>query len=626
LATVSIAGAAAGAAVPQGHAVSSPAALAPWGQGQALSVNPDVEQPGPPPAQLPHIAGQTESVLESSNWSGLIDTGGTAFTGVGAQWTVPSVPATQSSTASGTWVGIDGYGNSNLIQTGTAQESMGGDTLYYAWYEILPAPVQVIGLVSPGDQMGASVVESTTPGTWTISIEDFTSSNSFSAPFSYSGPAASAEWIEEVPTALSPPQPALADFGSVPFTGLEVSATDPSTVVGNETLMTNGSGVVIAYPTFGTDSMTVNYGQAISQTAVYAPEGAGQGNSVTYSATLTGNIGTPGLGSVSFSALSRSGSVAGPVPLCTAAVASNGTASCSSTAALPGNDTITGTYSGDDVFAGSSGTTSMQVQASQHGYWLVGTDGGIFTFGAAQFYGSTGNLKLQRPVVGIVPTRDDGGYWLDASDGGVFAYGDTQFYGSIPGLGIHPSGSGLPNSLDAPIVGMVPSNDDGGYFMVGADGGVFAFGDAKFAGSCPGIGGCAGAAVAVMPDASGHGYWVVTATGHVYTFGDAPYFGAPGPQSVPVTSAVRSPNGEGYMILFANGVISSYGQTGFDGCPSVPEDGGLNPASAIFATSDGLGYWIATADGSVTNCGDAPNDGSMAGTRLNGSIIAATGW
>ena len=52
--------------------------------------------------------------------------------------------------------------------------------------------------------------------------------------------------------------------------------------------------------------------------------------------------------------------------------------------------------------------------------------------------------------------------------------------------------------------------------MVGADGGVFTFGDAKFEGSCPAIGGCAGgAAVAVMPDATGNGYWVVTAGGDV---------------------------------------------------------------------------------------------------------------
>ena len=268
--------------------------------------------------------------------------------------------------------------------------------------------------------------------------------------------------------------------------------------------------------------------------------------------------------------------------------------------------------------------TTSPSQTPPHGYWLVGSDGGIFSFGAAQFYGSTGSLVLQRPVVGIVPTKDDGGYWLDASDGGVFSFGDTQFYGSIPGLGLHPAGSGLPHSLNAPIVGMVPSIDDNGYFMVASDGGVFAFGDAHFAGSCPGIGGCAGAAVAVMPDASGNGYWLVTQTGNVYTFGDAPYFGAPGHGTV--TSAVATPDGKGYWVLLSDGEVFGYGDAGNLGYPSSDNFYGPDAASAIFATSDGAGYWVSSALGAVFNYGDAPNDGGMSATHLNGSIIAATGF
>ena len=112
-----------------------------------------------------------------------------------------------------------------------------------------------------------------------------------------------------------------------------------------------------------------------------------------------------------------------------------------------------------------------------HGYWLVGSDGGIFSFGTAAFHGSTGSLRLTRPVVGITPTADEGGYWLVGSDGGAFAFGDAGFYGSIPGLGIAPAGTTKGQHLNAPIVGVVPSVDDKGYFMVGSDGGVFAFGD-----------------------------------------------------------------------------------------------------------------------------------------------------
>jgi hypothetical protein len=263
--------------------------------------------------------------------------------------------------------------------------------------------------------------------------------------------------------------------------------------------------------------------------------------------------------------------------------------------------------------------------AAQHGYWLVGSDGGIFTFGAAQFYGSTGSLHLQRPVVGITPTANRGGYWLVASDGGIFAFGNGGYYGSIPGSGLNPAGSGLPRSLNAPIVGMVPSNDGGGYFMVASDGGVFAFGDARFEGSCPGIGGCSGAAVAVVPDATGNGYWVVTSTGAVYTFGDAVNDGQPGPQGSKITSAAATPDGGGYWILDAGGQVFPFGNAASLGGMPAGATGGFDPASAIFATSDGGGYWIVTALGQVSSYGDAPDDGDMSGTHLNGPIVAASG-
>jgi hypothetical protein len=359
------------------------------------------------------------------------------------------------------------------------------------------------------------------------------------------------------------------------------------------------------------------------------------GSNVTYTATVAVNApgaGTP-TGSVDFTS---NGTTIGT---CSAVALSSGQSTCTTQYATTGpKGPIEATYSGNTDFVGSASSpltenvvaappppVTSPGSASIHGYWLVGSDGGIFSFGSAQFFGSTGSIVLQRSVVGMVATKDDGGYWLDASDGGVFSFGDTQFYGSIPGLGLHPAGSGLPNSLNAPVVGMVPSIDDGGYFMVAKDGGVFAFGDAHFAGSCPGIGGCSGAAVAVMPDASGNGYWLVTQTGNVYSFGDAPYYGGPGAQTVPVTSAVRTPDGGGYWVLFANGVVAPYGDAGNYG-DAAGAFGGLNPATAIFTTSDGGGYWIASANGTVDQFGDAPNDGGMSGTHLNGSIIAATGF
>jgi hypothetical protein len=280
---------------------------------------------------------------------------------------------------------------------------------------------------------------------------------------------------------------------------------------------------------------------------------------------------------------------------------------------------------GTDYLPGTGSQESFPVAAAARGYWLVGSDGGIFSFGSAAFHGSMGGTPLQRPVVGITPTADRNGYWLVASDGGIFSFGDSAFYGSIPGVGLHPAGSGLPDSLDAPIVGMVPSSTGHGYFMVASDGGVFAFGDAHFEGSCPGIGGCYGAAVSVMPDSTGNGYWLVTSKGAVYAFGDAPVYGSPPPESVPVVSAVATPDRHGYWILYSNGAVFSAGDAVGMGAP-VGYVNSFNPATAIFPTADGRGYWVAAARGDVFSYGDAPYMGSMAAAGLNGLIIAGFGF
>jgi hypothetical protein len=263
-----------------------------------------------------------------------------------------------------------------------------------------------------------------------------------------------------------------------------------------------------------------------------------------------------------------------------------------------------------------------------NGYWLVGSDGGIFTFGDAKFYGSTGSIALQRPVVGITQTASADGYWLVASDGGVFAFGDASFVGSIPGLGLAPAGTNAPKHLNAPIVGMVPSVTGQGYFMVAADGGVFAFGDAQFEGSCPGIGGCSGTAVGVAPDTSGHGYWLATSTGNVYAFGDAATLTETGtPNSFgPITSIESTPDGTGYWLLNAAGGVICFGDAPNLGSLPANSAGGFDPATAIFRVGGGAGYWIVTALGKVYAFGVAPNDGDMSGTKLNGPIIAATGF
>ena len=50
---------------------------------------------------------------------------------------------------------------------------------------------------------------------------------------------------------------------------------------------------------------------------------------------------------------------------------------------------------------GGNGKPGPAVQGGPGGYRLVASDGGIFSFGDATFQGSTGNLKLARPILGI---------------------------------------------------------------------------------------------------------------------------------------------------------------------------------------------------------------------------------
>jgi hypothetical protein len=114
----------------------------------------------------------------------------------------------------------------------------------------------------------------------------------------------------------------------------------------------------------------------------------------------------------------------------------------------------------------------MAATPDGRGYWLVAADGGVFTFGDAGFYGSTGSERLNRAVVGMAATPDGRGYWLVAADGGVFTFGDARFYGS--------TGS---ERLNRPVVAMAATHDGRGYRLVASDGGVFTFGDASFLGS-----------------------------------------------------------------------------------------------------------------------------------------------
>ena len=180
------------------------------------------------------------------------------------------------------------------------------------------------------------------------------------------------------------------------------------------------------------------------------------------------------------------------------------------------------------------------------GYWLVASDGGIFAFGDAHFYGSTGSLVLNQPVVGMAATADGGGYWLVAADGGIFAFGDAAFHGSTGSL-----------ALNKPVIGMIADPNGGGYFLIASDGGIFSFGTAPFYGSLGGLplknpivaAAAATSSGTLQPSGQNDvGYWFTDDTGLVSNFGSADYYGsAPAPLNRPIVGMAEAP-GNGAFV------------------------------------------------------------------------------
>jgi hypothetical protein len=235
------------------------------------------------------------------------------------------------------------------------------------------------------------------------------------------------------------------------------------------------------------------------------------------------------------------------------------------------------------------------------GYWLVASDGGIFSYGTAPFDGSTGGIHLDAPMVGMAPTPGGGGYWTVASDGGIFSYGTAPFDGSTGGI-----------HLDAPMVGMAPTPGGGGYWTVASDGGIFSFGSAVFHGSTGGIH-LDAPMVGMAPTPNGGGYWTVASDGGVFSFGNAVFHGSMGGQHLdqPIVGMAATPDGGGYWLVGADGGIFSFGDAPFEG--SLPGIGLHATAVAVFPTATGDGYIVVTANGHAVGFGDAPQFGDIAG-------------
>ncbi len=168
-----------------------------------------------------------------------------------------------------------------------------------------------------------------------------------------------------------------------------------------------------------------------------------------------------------------------------------------------------------------------------------------------------------------------------------------------------------------------------GYWLAGADGGVFAYGAAPFLGSLPGRGYVTDCVVAMLATAAGDGYWLVERSGVLHAFGAAPTYPdlpALGVTTGAVTGAAGDPSSSGCWLVSNDGGVFGLGGAQYHG--SLPELGvATSGIVGIAATTTGQGYYLLGADGGVFGFGDARYFGSLpeSGIDCAGVVAMVTG-
>jgi hypothetical protein len=256
--------------------------------------------------------------------------------------------------------------------------------------------------------------------------------------------------------------------------------------------------------------------------------------------------------------------------------------------------------------------TPAPAASERSGYWMLGSDGKVYSFGDAKGHG---DAPIAGATIGVVavdvePTPSGAGYWIVDSTGRVFSRGDAGSFGNVTtplafgetvtSLSSTPTGNGYwiftskgralnfgdavhlgdmsAVKLNGPVLDSIPTPSGHGYYMVASDGGIFTFGDAVFHGSTGNM--KLNAPVqSLVPNPLGGGYWLVASDGGVFTFGNVPFRGSMGDKKLnqPVTGMV--PYGNGYLMVAEDGGIFTFSDRPFSG--SLGDKPPANPIVAV---------------------------------------------
>lgn len=264
-------------------------------------------------------------------------------------------------------------------------------------------------------------------------------------------------------------------------------------------------------------------------------------------------------------------------------------------------------FCGDEAYADIA--FDVTNYTGSNGYRLVAADGGIFTMGDRQFHGSTGDMTLDKPIVGgATDISDYDGYWIVAADGGVFSF-NAEFHGSLGG-----------QPIPAPAVEIEPTATGDGYFIVLANGKVYTFGKANHYGDMAGKP-LNQPIIGMSVTRSGQGYWLIGADGGIFDFGDADFYGSMGdkPLNKPIIDLAPAVDNKGYYLLGEDGGVFTFGSADFKGSTGDME---LNaPVVAMLVNPTGSGYWLAATDGGIFTFGAVDFLGSMGDTKLNSPVL-----
>lgn len=276
------------------------------------------------------------------------------------------------------------------------------------------------------------------------------------------------------------------------------------------------------------------------------------------------------------------------------------------------------------------------------GYWLVGSDGGVFAFNApfegsasssavspglcafafgptinisAASLANSGGVVSDRNCVGLAGSESSAGYWVANFGSLPSAFGSAAALGQLECSGLDGATFGW--------TGISPTPSGRGFFLASWNGGVLGCGDATPVGGVSDLH-LARPVTGIASTPDGKGYWLVGTDGGVFAFGDATYYGSMGGAAINglIVGIAATPDGKGYWLVGSDGGVYSFGDATFYGSMGGQR---LNqPIAGIAANPDGPGYWLVGTDGGVFAFGGAPYEGSLGGMKLNAPISGIT--